>query len=255
MLSLLVVFSSFFQCFVDAVHESSKYHITKGKDYKKTRVLEFHKHRPTKRKDVEKFVRYIWEGADTDVRVLALSWVESRLRLNISRGDKGKACGTFQIHARHSYPLFHRKRGYVGWEESENTLEIQKECRKLEKLSYSIDTLNRLLTMMDKKDLHICHHNSGFYGKCSSFYKHRVDYWVTYYSIAKNFCEERELFMAMIKTGAPSLAVPLEKIQGYVDSIKEKEAQSDSALYMEGYNKGAKVRSGEEEAPPWAPAV
>ena len=59
--------------------------------------------------------------------------------------------------------------------------------------------------------------------------------------------------MAMLKIGAPALATPLEKIQGYLDSIKNKEAQSDSELYMEGYNLASKVKRGEESAPVWAP--
>lgn len=253
MLGSILIFSAFFQCFVDAVHESSSYAISKGKDYSISKSIKFRKYRPARRKNIEKLVREIWSDGDVDVRVLALSWVESRLRIGIHRGDKGKACGTFQIHARHSYPLFRRKRGYVGWVESENKPQINRECSKLERLSYSVKTLNRLLGMMDKRDLHPCHHNSGFYGKCDTFYKHRVDFWVSYYSIALTLCDERKSIMAMMKTGAPALATPLEKIQGYLDYMNDKEAQSESSLYMEGYNKAKQVKQGGEEAPSWAP--
>jgi hypothetical protein len=246
MLNLLLATSMIFQCFVEVVHESSKYHIT--------RPFKFHKNkRGAKKKRIEKLVREVWEEGGADVRFLAISWVESRLRLKIRRGDKGKACGTFQIHARHSYPLFRRKKGYVDWDESENKPQIERECQKLENISYSIDTQSRLLSMMDKRGLHTCHHNSGFYGKCSTFYRQRIDFWVSYYSIAQYLCNERSLIMAMLKIGAPALATPLEKIQGYLDSIKNKEAQSDSELYMEGYNLASKVKLGEESAPVWAP--
>ena len=114
------------------------------------------------------------------------------MRPFVKRGDKGKACGTFQIHARHSYPMFRRKLGYKEWEPkaSRNTMYINDECRKLESLSYSLDTLEKYLNIFDKKKKHPCHHNSGVYGKCNKWYKKRVDYWLTYFKLSKLICKE-----------------------------------------------------------------
>ncbi len=177
----IIILSLVFQCMVDQVHHLS------GVEILKDRIV--HHGRKTKKSDIEKLLK----STDSDSRLLSIIYLETRLRARSRRGDRGKACGVFQIHARHSYPLFSRKRGYVGWEESENQTYIQKECSKLEKVDYSIKTMGKLISMMDRKKLHVCHHNSGFYGKCNTWYKKRVDLIVTYLELSKILCDERLL--------------------------------------------------------------
>lgn len=123
-----------------------------------------------------------------DPRVLALSWIESRIRPKIRRGDRGRACGIYQIHARYSYPYLRRKRGFVGWNESEQRSAISRECNRLESIKYSVDTIHRLMKRMDARGLHPCHHNSGFYGTCNSWYKKRLNYWILYFSVQIALC-------------------------------------------------------------------
>lgn len=126
---------------------------------------------------------------ELDVRVLSVAWVESRLKTKIKRGDSGKACGIFQIHARYSYPYLRRKKGFIGWNASESKDLIEKECKRLETVRYSIKTMLKYIDIMDKKDLHICHHNSGFKGRCNSSYKKKIDFWNYFFEISRLTCK------------------------------------------------------------------
>jgi hypothetical protein len=169
-----------FQCMVDSMKKASETEI----GYKWKIVKSY----PEKKKRLSKILKHSWKNNNVDSRILALSWIESRLRPNVRVGDQGKACGTFQIHARYSYPMFRRKGGWKNWKEGENKNEIQKECKKLRNVKYSVNTLRRLLKILDKKNLHSCHHNSGIYGKCNVWYKKRVDFWINYFNYSKYTC-------------------------------------------------------------------
>lgn len=250
----LLIMALSFQCFLGYMQESSRTEIKKPRSSSSIpfRILK-HNYK-AKEKNLSRFLKEIWDEGDPDVRILALSWIESRMRINIRRGDRGRACGTFQIHARHSYPLFRRRKGYSGWKEEENQHLISKECRKLENIKYSVNTVRKLLRKMDMKNKHPCHHNSGLYGSCDGWYKKRVNFWMSYFSLSKVLCSQKVMdFMAMIKKGAPAQATPVEKVQGYLDFMKGKEASSDSELYMAGFELAKKVKAGEEPAPLWSP--
>lgn len=173
------------QCFVEHVQFLSSIEIQKG--YKVS------KYKPVKRKKAERMIK-IWNkvSEDQDVRILSLAWMESRLRPWSRRGDRGKACGIHQIHARYSYPLFRRKRGFNGWDDKTLTSKnlISRECAKLEVSRYSMNTMEKLLDIMDDRNLHPCHHNSGVYAKCNSWYKARLNIVTMYLYLAKEICEE-----------------------------------------------------------------
>lgn len=177
-----LVYTLSFQCVIDSMSKASETDI----DYKWNAIKSY----PEKRKRLAKILKHSWKDNNVDSRILALSWIESRLRPNVRSGDKGKACGTFQIHARYSYPMFRRRNGWKNWKESENKTEIQKECKKLRNVKYSVNTLRKLLRILDKKNLHTCHHNSGVYGKCNSWYKKRVDFWINYFNYSKYTCSK-----------------------------------------------------------------
>jgi len=168
------------QCMIQSTINLSKVEIRPG--------LNFIEVKPAKENRIKKLVKYAWENNDIDARILALSYIESRLRINTRTGDNGKACGTFQIHARYSYPMFRRKKGFVNWKESENISVVNNECLKLRNVKYSIKTMKKYLKLFDKKKKHACHHNSGIYGKCNSWYKKRVDFLVLYFNASKINC-------------------------------------------------------------------
>lgn len=246
-MNLLLVMSLSFQCMLDTMSHASSYHIAPG--------WKFTQHRPAPKRQLKRYLKALTkEGDEIDSRILAISWIESRLRPYVRRGDRGKACGLFQIHARYSYPLFRRKRGFVGWEEKEEKQAIGRECRKLETIRYSIDTVERLLEMMDDKDLHPCHHNSGFYGKCNTWYKQRLDYWIAYFDFAQFICDgERTTdFMAMLRTGNPIPTAPANMMQGYLDAMGGKEPQSEDSVYKSGFDLAKLVQEGKAQAPAWA---
>lgn len=246
-MNFLIVLGLSFQCMLDTVSYASSVHIHRG--------WRFAQHRPTSERQLKLFVRELLKKDKTqiDSRILALSWIESRVRPRIHRGDKGKACGMFQIHARYSYPLFHRRRGFNGWVESEQGEKISGECSKLESISYSVNTMERLLKKMDKRDLHPCHHNSGFYGRCNTWYKQRLDYWITYFNFANLMCDERVVnIMAMMKTGNPIPTAPANLMQGYIDSMAGKEPQMEDSVYRSGYDLAKLVKEGKAEAPAWS---
>jgi len=176
-----------FQCMLNSLEVASSYEV---KSHSKKSGWSLIKTRASKRRHLKRILKYTWDEKDT--RIYTLAWLESRLRPT-KRGDRGKACGIFQIHARHSYPLFHRKKGYVGYKEEESKKQIESECRKLSSTKYSIETVKKLLKFMDEKDLHVCHHNSGLYGKCNSWYKKRADFWMSYFELSKFVCDRERL--------------------------------------------------------------
>lgn len=181
----LLLYALSFNCMVDAMSNASGTEIKKSK--KEWKIIKAY---PEKRKRLEGLLKHSWKYNDVDSRILAISWIESRLRPNVRTGDRGKACGTFQIHARYSYPMFRRKGGFRNWKENKFQKQIKSECNKLRKVKYSVNTMQRLLKMMDKKDLHACHHNSGFYGRCNTWYKKRVDFWINYFNFSKVACKQ-----------------------------------------------------------------
>ena len=190
-MSYLLVFALSFQCMLDSLEFASRVGIKRDRSV----VVWNMPKTKTKQRHWNRLLKLTWNNGNPDSRLFAISWLESRLR-PVKRGDRGRACGIFQIHARYSYPLFRRKRGFVGWDEKaeESQPHIQRECNKLiGSTSYSVDTMNSLLKMMDNKDLHPCHHNSGFYGKCNSWYKERLDALVAYFEFSKYMCQTEEV--------------------------------------------------------------
>jgi len=246
-MNYLLLMSVFTQCMIGEVRDLSGVEIVKqeGK-VKKEAYL------PASKKQISRVVE-LWEdkSQDLDIRLLALAWMESRLRTYTKRGDKGKACGVYQIHAHHTFPMFRRKGGYRNWKVSENKREIALECAKLEGLSYSMDTMVRLLRILDKKERHPCHHNSGVYAKCNQWYKQRLDLVTESLRESKRKCL-KEKNMAMIRTGNPVSSAPTEKVQGYLDFMAGKDPVKEDEVYMSGYNLAQQVKKGEVEAPLWA---
>lgn len=246
-MNLLFILSLSFQCMLDTISYASSVHIERG--------WNISQHRPASKRQLSRYLRNLMDDETkyVDSRILAISWIESRIRPRIRRGDQGRACGMFQIHARYSYPLFRRRRGFNGWVENEQTEVISRECRKLENISYSVNTMERLLTMMDKRDLHPCHHNSGFYGRCNTWYKQRLDFWISYFEIANFMCNEKVLdIMAMVRTGNPIPTAPANLMQGYMDAMAGKEPQSDDTTYKSGYDLAKLVQDGKAQPPAWA---
>jgi hypothetical protein len=149
--------------------------------------------------------------------------------------------------------MFRRKKGFVGWVESEESVKINRECAKLESIRYSVRTVQKLIRKMDERGLHPCHHNSGFYGKCNTWYKQRLEYWITYFNFAKLMCNERIVkIMSMMKTGVPIPTAPANLIQGYLDAMGGKPPQSEDSVYNSGYDLAKLVKEGKSEAPAWA---
>ena len=246
-MNLLIILGLSFQCMLDTMSYASSVHIKPG--------WEINQYRPASKRQLSKYLKQLMSEDDKyiDSRILALSWIESRIRPRVRRGDQGRACGMFQIHARYSYPMFRRKRGFVGWDEKEQKEVINKECRKLENIRYSVNTMERLLTLMDKKDLHPCHHNSGFYGRCNTWYKQRLDYWISYFDLANFMCDEKVIeIMSMMRTGNPIPTAPANMLQGYLDAMGGKEPQSEDTVYRSGYDLAKLVQEGKAEAPSWA---
>lgn len=246
-MNLLIILGLSFQCMLNHMSYASSIHIEPG-----WRMIQS---RPTSERQLKRFLRELTrdETEYVDPRILALSWIESRIRPRIRRGDRGKACGMFQIHARYSYPMFRRRRGFVGWVESEEQQTIGRECRRLESIRYSVNTMVRYLTKMDERGLHPCHHNSGFYGRCNTWYKQRVDYWTAYFEIANFMCNERTIeIMAMMRTGNPIPTAPATMMQGYLDAMGGKEPQNEDPTYKAGYDLAKLVQEGKAQAPSWA---
>lgn len=246
-MNLLLILGLSFQCMLNHMSYASSIHIKPG--------WHMIQSRPTSERQLKRFLRELTKDDEDsiDPRILALSWIESRIRPGIHRGDRGRACGMFQIHARYSYPMFRRRRGFIGWEESEEKSTISRECSKLESIRYSVDTMRRLLSKMDERDLHPCHHNSGFYGKCDTWYKQRIDYWTTYFKVVNFMCNERTIeIMAMMRTGNPIPTAPATMMQGYLDAMDGKSLQSEDPTYKTGYDLAKLVQEGKASPPAWA---
>lgn len=236
------------QCFINHLEWASRVEIAKPFDINV-------RSKKTDRRFLNRLYRLtLQKEGEIDVRYFALAWMESRLRPFPPVGDGGRACGIFQIHARHSYPLFRRRGGYKGWVEKENKIAVRRECAKLKGVTYAVDTMSRLLELFDKKDVHACHHNSGVYGECDTWYEARLNFWLAYFEMSKFICDERiQTAMAMMRTGSPVPSAPAEKVQGYLDFMGGKEPQKkDDEVYMAGYALAEKVKKGEEQAPAWA---
>ena len=182
-----VIFALSLSCFVDHVQFLSSIGISQKKG-----KINVHIYKPITKKDAMSVVK-AWSNISKtkDVRILAVAWMESRLRPRVQRGDKGKACGMHQIHARYSYPLFRRGKGFSGWDENspKAKLKIRRECKKLENKNYSMKTMIMLLELFDNKNKHHCHHNSGLYGRCNRWYKKRLDIITSYLYIGAIMCE------------------------------------------------------------------
>ena len=179
-MNFILIAALSFQCMLTTMENASQVEIKKNWRIVKTV--------PEKKRNLKKILKQFWKNNDVDSRMIALSWVESRLRYRIKNGDRGKACGIFQIHARYSYPMFRRKGGFRNWKEKDNKVKIKSECNKLQSVKYSVNTLEKYLKIFDKRNLHVCHHNSGIYGKCNTWYKKRVDFLVNYFNFNKVLC-------------------------------------------------------------------
>ena len=247
-MSLVLVFALSFQCMLNSLEVASTIAIKKDWSYIKYKKTPSKSHK----KHLRKLLKLAWEEDGIDARIFAISWLESRLR-PVTLGDQGRACGVFQIHARYSYPLFRRKGGFTGWDESspEAKKQIQKECRKLLDIKYSMSTMRKLLSMMDKRDLHPCHHNSGFRGRCNTWYKERVSFWTAYFSLNEYLCK-KDFQMPMLKTGNPIPTAPSQLVQGYLDAMANKEPASEDSVYKSGYDLANLVKKGEAEPPSWS---
>lgn len=185
-MTFLLLLSLNLNCFAQYVHHVSGIEIRKNKIQQTRKAKSQHV-------NVLLSVLKTQGKGKIDSRILAVAYLENRLRIYARRGDRGQACGIFQIHAKHSFPMFHRKRGYIDWnpKEKKNVVHILKECNKLENVNYSVKTMNKFVDMMEDRNLHVCHHNSGFKGKCNSWYKKRLDVLVMYFETAKLLCSER----------------------------------------------------------------
>lgn len=109
-----------------------------------------------------------------DIDLLSLGWIESRLKKRVKRGDKGRACGQWQMHARLSYPQFVRK-SWRNWNEKKFSFQIEKECKRLEKIKYASIQTKKYIALIKKRKKHMCHYNSGIGSKCSKRYKNKFD--------------------------------------------------------------------------------
>lgn len=240
------------ECMLDAMTEASATAIRPPAP--RTKEWRFSETRPAKRGRLKFLLKHMTEeNGSIDSRLLALSWMESRMRIGVVRGDRGKACGIFQIHARYSYPMFSRKRGFMDWVEKNEGRAIREECRRLERTKYSITTMRKYLGFMDRRDLHPCHHNSGHLGKCNTWYKQRLDYWLSYFNTHQVLCDRRvQTVMAMMRTGNPIPTAPAPLMQGYLDAMGGKEPALKDTVYMSGYELANLVKEGKAQPPSWA---
>ncbi len=247
-MSYLIILALSFQCMMDSLQQASKVHIEIEPKWR------FKYSKPANYTDQVRFLQQTWIDEKPDPRLLALAWMESRIRPNVGLGDNGRACGLFQIHARYSYPQFIRGH-WNDWDEKEHQVAIQKECTKLKNpdSKYSVQVMRKYLSIFDEKGLHPCHHQSGVKGTCDSWYKSRLDYWITFFQYKLVTCSDKgELAMAMMRTGTPASATPIEMVQGYLDGMQGKPMSSEADVYKTGYELALKVKKGEAEAPAWA---
>lgn len=119
-------------------------------------------------------VAYEEDYEELDLDLLSIAWIESRFKRNIRRGDRRRACGLWQMHARFSYPMFVRK-SWANWSEDRFKTQIDKECRKLETITYGAKQTKKYITHIKSRGKHLCHYNSGVGGKCSRKYRKKFD--------------------------------------------------------------------------------
>ena len=181
---MFLIFSTLLSCMLPFVEYASRVDIQ--------RDWEMQISRKESSRRLRRFLRTVGRDNHIDPRILALAWIESRLRINVERGDRGRACGVFQIHARYSHPLLRRSQGFRGWVEEDESEVIEEECSKLEDHRYSVGTVRRLLSMMDERELHPCHHNSGWVGTCNSWYRERLNFWISFFTSAQFYCNYLE---------------------------------------------------------------
>lgn len=242
-MSNIVILALSFQCMMESLQQASKVHINPKWKFTQSKAAPY--------RDQMLLLQSAWDDENTDPRLLALAWMESRIRPSVNKGDNGKACGVYQIHARYSYPAFTRGH-WNEWNPAEHTAEIQKECVKLRQPAYSVSVMKRYLSIFDDNDLHPCHHQSGVKGTCNKWYKQRLDYWITYFQYKITTCSKGQTQMAMTRTGSPAVATPVEMVQGYLDGMQGKSPASTSEVYKAGYDLALSVKAGKSEAPAWA---
>ena len=187
---LTLVLSLYFNCMLDALEYASSIELKPGKVYQ---------YRPANRKHLSKLLNAVLinNNGKLDPRYLSIALNESRARIYIHRGDRGRACGVFQIHARYSYPWYQLKtyNQRLEWRRKPNSTKVYKECRRLSNVDYSVKVMKSYLREMDKHHKHACHHNTGIYSKhCNRWYKQRIDIWNTYFSVNNTICKIKEAY-------------------------------------------------------------
>lgn len=175
---------------LDSLHFASSVELKQNKIYT---------YKPAKRKNLSKLLNAIYTNNNglLDGRYLSIALNESRGRINVHRGDKGRACGVFQIHARYSYPSYQLKtyKQRLAWKKNPNPIKIYQECKNLTKLNYSVKVMKFYLKMMDKRKKHACHHNTGIYSKyCNPWYKKRINIWNAYFSVNNFICKLKQTY-------------------------------------------------------------
>jgi len=187
-LFLTIVLSLYFNCILDSFHFATSVELKQNKIYI---------YKPAKKKNLSKLLNAILSNnnGSLDERYLSIALNESRGRINVHRGDKGRACGVFQIHARYSYPSYGLKsyKQKLAWKKSPNPLKIYQECKKLSKVNYSVKVMKFYLKLMDNRNKHSCHHNTGIYSKhCNLWYKQRINIWNAYFQANNLICKLKE---------------------------------------------------------------
>lgn len=175
---------------LDALHYASSVEL------KPARVYEY---QPANRMHLSKLLNAVLVNNDDgfDPRYLSIALNESRARIYIRRGDKGRACGVFQIHARYSYPWYQLKtyKQRLAWKHNPDPAKVQKECQRLSNVNYSVKVMKSYLQEMNKHHKHACHHNTGIYSNhCNTWYKQRIDLWNAYFSVNNVICRIKEAY-------------------------------------------------------------
>lgn len=187
---LTIVLSLYFNCILDSFHFATSVELKPNK----IRI-----YKPASRKNLSKFLKAILKSNNgvLDQRYLAIALNESRARINVRKGDNGRACGVFQIHARYSYPSYRLKtyKQRLAWKKAPKPIKIYQECKTLSTVNYSVEVMKFYLTKMDKRNKHACHHNTGIYSKyCNQWYKKRIDIWNTYFQANNLICKLKETY-------------------------------------------------------------
>lgn len=158
-------------------------------DYKKDKFI-FYENGQIKQAHAEKLfdLSYDQKSEMIDIDLLSLGWIETRLKSKVKRGDNGRACGQWQMHARLSYPQFVR-RSWKDWDEKKFSLQIKKECKRLEKIKYASRQTKKYIAMIKKRKKHMCHYNSGIGSKCSSLYRKKFDAIYKVFATANSVCK------------------------------------------------------------------